>query len=441
MSKYKVKSLKLQLLISIFISFIIAVAVLVVLFVIGDSLLYKTVYSDSFSYKMADGQFSNLQEYVEKNSISLENLQRINAWCSRGDKVYLTIYNDDTAVFEYPSSSTTNGDAGRVRLDPDLENPNSEYELTLSDDTEVRAFLYYYAGDAYYFLTTVLSGTVAFIVFSICFISLINKKISYVVLLKQELDILSGGKLDHSVTLCGDDELSKLAVGIDQMRLYILKHQEIESQMRSANSELITAMSHDLRTPLTSLLAYLEIIERKKYSSEEQCQELIHKSVGQTMRIKNMADKMFEYFLAYATEWDDAGMETVDADELFSQILSDYAYSLESKGMKVETHFTNVSGNVKVNTELLQRAMDNLYSNLLKYADPMQNINIEFKPKGDNCLSISITNAIKTEQSEIESTSIGLITCRRIIEFHMGEFTAGKKGDSFCVTVLLPLQK
>ncbi|MBR6628987.1 MAG: argininosuccinate synthase, partial [Bacteroidaceae bacterium] len=98
----------------------------------------------------------------------------------------------------------------------------------------------------------------------------------------------------------------------------------VEQQMRSANSELITAMSHDLRTPLTSLLAYLEIIERKKYVDEEQMYSLIHKSIGQTMRIKNMADKLFEYFLAYATEWEEAEMEFVDADMLLEQILGEY---------------------------------------------------------------------------------------------------------------------
>ena len=123
------------------------------------------------------------------------------------------------------------------------------------------------------------------------------------------------------------------------MRRSILKHQETEDQMRSANSELITAMSHDLRTPLTSLLAYLEIIERKKYADEAQMDQLVHKSIHQTLRIKNMADQLFEYFLVYATDWKNDEPETLDADELFRQILEDYAYSLESSGMKVQLQF------------------------------------------------------------------------------------------------------
>ena len=198
-------------------------------------------------------------------------------------------------------------------------------------------------------------------------------------------------------------------------------------------------MSHDLRTPLTSLLAYLEIIERKKYTDEEQMQNLIRKSIGQTMRIRQMADKLFAYFLAYATEWENVDMETVDADQLFQQILGDYAYALESKSMTVETDFVQVSAKISVNMELLQRALDNLYSNLMKYADPEEVIRISYKRKGP-CILLSISNRIRTDQVKTDSTCIGLITCRRIIEYHKGHFTTTENDNCFQVIVSIPVQ-
>ena len=73
--------------------------------------------------------------------------------------------------------------------------------------------------------------------------------------------------------------------------------------MRLANSELVTAMSHDLRTPLTSLLAYLELMERGKYENQEQLAYFIRRSLEKTMQIKSMADKLFEYFFVYSSEW------------------------------------------------------------------------------------------------------------------------------------------
>ena len=440
MSRRISENLRLQLFSAVLISLLVGVVVFSVSFLLGNTLLNKTVYGHSFANKMADQQFSMLQDYVEDEAISLNNLQRLNVWCSRGEKVYLAIYHDDSLIYESHTSDKKSTNLSQQEFDPNMEDPDNEYILTLHGDVNVRAFLYYYAGDAFYFWMTVISGLFAFAAFSLCFVLLISRKVAYITRLKEELDILSGGQLEYPVTITGKDELGELASGIDQMRRSIIKHQEVENQMRTANSELITAMSHDLRTPLTSLLAYLEIMERKKYKDEQQMEELIHKSVGQTMRIKQMADKLFAYFLAYATEWEAVEMETVDADSLFQQILGDYAYALESKGMGVETDFAQVSAKINVNTELLQRALDNLYSNLLKYADPSDTVWISYKRKEQSVL-LSISNGIRKAQAKEESTSIGLITCRRIIEYHKGHFAAVENDNSFLVTVSLPIQE
>ena len=439
MSKRILKSLRLQLLSAVLISFAVAVLFFGISFCLGDTMLDKTVYGQTFAETMADQHFSQLQEYVEEESISLTNLQRLNPWCSRGDKVYLTLYQGDTLIYESPQSRRIRGDLYVQEYDPDLEDPENKYALVLEGGVTVRAFLYYYSGDAFYYGLLVLSGLVAFLAFSLCFVALISRKISYINLLKKELDILSGGQLEYAVTVHGSDEIGELALGIDQMRRSILKHQELEDQMRSANSELITAMSHDLRTPLTSLLAYLEIIERKKYADEAQMDQLVHKSIHQTLRIKNMADQLFEYFLVYATDWKNDEPETLDADELFRQILEDYAYSLESSGMQVQLQFSPVSGQIQVTIHLLQRVLDNLYSNLTKYADPQQLIRISYERK-ENHLLLSISNGSCGERNKRESTSIGLNTCRRIIEYHGGSFMALEEACRFFVRVSLPLQ-
>ena len=152
-----------------------------------------------------------------------------------------------------------------------------------------------------------------------------------------------------------------------------------------------------------------------------------------------MADQLFEYFLVYATDWEDDDMETMDADPLFQQILEDYAYSLESSGMKVQLQFLPVSCKIKVAIHLLQRALDNIYSNLTKYADPDTIIRIDYRRESDYLILI-ISNGTRTDQSKRESTSIGLNTCRRIIEYHGGSFMALEEACRFFVRVSLPLQ-
>ena len=433
------KSLRLQLFCAVLISFAVGLAAFGIAFFLGDALLDQTVYGQTFAETMADQHFSQLQEYVEEEEISLTNLQRLNPWCSRGDKVYLTIYQGDTLIYESAQSRRIRGGLNVQEYDPDLEDPENKYTLVLDGNVRVRAFLYYYSGDAFFYGLLVVSGLVSFLAFSLCFITLISRKISYIDLIKKELDILSGGQLEYEVTVHGSDEIGELAQGIDQMRRSILKHQEVEDQMRSANSELITAMSHDLRTPLTSLLAYLEIIQRKKYTDDHQMDQLVQKSIHQTLRIKNMADQLFEYFLVYATDWESDDLETVDEDQLFQQILEDYAYSLESSGMTVHLQFSPVSGKIQVAIHLLQRALDNLYSNLTKYADPEVPIIVCYERKNDH-LHLSVSNGSRPDQNKRESTSIGLNTCRRIMEHHGGTFASEEHDGVFSVSVTIPLQ-
>lgn len=165
MSRKVSENLRLQLFCAVLISLLIGVAVFGVPFLLGNTLLDKTVYGHSFADKMADQQFSTLQEYVEEEAISVNNLQRLNAWCSRGEKVYLAIYHDDSLIYESHTSDKESTNLSQQEFDPNMEDPDSEYILTLQGGVKVRAFLYYYAGDAFYFWMTVISGLFAFAAF------------------------------------------------------------------------------------------------------------------------------------------------------------------------------------------------------------------------------------------------------------------------------------
>ena len=431
-------SLSVQLLAGVLLSLFIAVLAFGLFFSLGNALLDHTVYGESFSEKMADRQFQQLQSYVEKESVTVDRLSRLNAWCSRGKGVYLTVYRDGTLIYESPVVRVVRAQPlDPDSFDPAAENAEREYSLRFFDGVETQAFLYYFASDAFYIWMIGVSGLLAFAVFSLCFVSLVHRKLRYIQMLKKELDILAGGDLDYSVTVQGQDELSELAAGIDEMRRSIVKHQRAEDEIRSANSQLVTAMSHDLRTPLTSLLAFLEILDRDKVKDEEQRRHLIHQSLTQTMSIKSMADKLFEYFLVYTSEWEQPELETHDADELFSQFWQEYAFALESRGFSVETDFGELGGNVAVNLELLRRAFDNLYANLAKYAEPSEPIVIQYR-RMEGAALLTLVNTVSSQRESRESTNIGLNTCRRIMRMLGGSFEAKEAEGVFTAELRLP---
>lgn len=429
-------SLSAQLLCGVVISILAAVLTFFAMLHLGNALLNSTVYGQPFEKKMASLQFDGLQEYVTEENITQDTIQQLNVWCHQGRRVYLTVYKDGNRLFasDVPSHSPVNSNSALKDEDPD-----SEFALTLNDGTHVQAFLYYFASIRYHSVMVAVSYLSAFLAFSVCFIILVHRKLAYVKKMKSELDILAGGALEYPVTVRGNDELGQLAYGIDQMRQSILAHQRTEELTRSASSQLVTAMSHDLRTPLTSLLAYLELMDRGKYQNEEQLHQFIKKSLDQTLRIKTMADQMFEYFLVYSASGEQPDLETQDADTLFNQFWNEYAFSLENDGFTVDVDFQPLQGNVQVNPDLLRRAFDNLYSNLTKYADNSRPISIAFRRTG-NQAQLLLRNFISPARNHRESTNIGLNTCRRIMDYHNGSFETAERDGIFEVVLQLPIE-
>lgn len=437
MNKLRIKhGVSAQLMGAVLISLLAGAALFFVLLLLGTVLLDKTVYSRPFVESMSDRQFILLEAYVEDEEVTRDYLRPLDIWCSRGEKVYLSIYVDDTILYESLLTSKVRPDISSY--DPSLEDPEREYELTLSDGTVTRTFLYYYTGDVYYYWVVVTASLAAFALFSLLFITLVHRKLRYIKQLKAELDILAGGDLGYEVTVRGSDELSELAHGIDEMRRSILAHQKAEDEMRAANSELVTAMSHDLRTPLTSLLAYLELIDRGKYADEAQLKHFISRSLDNTLRIKSMADKLFEYFLVYSSEWEHETMEVLEAADLIQQLCGEYAFSLESSGFTVRCDIGPVSGRLYADAALLRRVFDNLYSNLVKYADPAKEIALDCRRQGGS-LRLTMHNSVSPSGERGESTNIGLKTCSKIVRRHNGSFNVSCDGNSFEVEILLPL--
>lgn len=463
------QSLKVQLFVGIVISMTAAVIVFFIFYFFGNVLVDRTFYSEAFTDKMASRQFKRLQSYVLQENITTNKLNQLNAWCNRGEGIYLAIYNDDILIYMSPTAINQEFSADDPEQSEsehpasDMQNLEREFTLVLSDGITAQAFLYYYAGDAYYYLMIGMAGLLAFAVFSLCFITLVNRKLRYIQKLKNELDILAGGNLEYPVTVKGQDELGMLASGIDEMRQSILNHQLSEAEIRSANSQLVTAMSHDLRTPLTSLLAFLELLDMDKVSDEEQKRHLIRQSHAKALDIKSMADKLFEYFLVYTTEWEEPVMELHNADELMSQFWQEYAFALEHQNFTVNTDFQELDGSVLVNIELIRRAFDNLYANLVKYADIDKTIFISYrrendlihlrifnnisekneknKGSGSGLLDVSLNNVSSDPLTRKESTNIGLNTCNRIIRMHNGTMKTSQETHTFCTDIYLPFAK
>lgn len=303
-------------------------------------------------------------------------------------------------------------------------------------DASASVFLFSYHELLYYRLTAVVEGVLSFLLFISLFLWFIRKKTSYIELLKDDLQILEGGNLDYVVNVRGSDELAELAEGINRMRCSIIVRDEEEKRMRKANQDLVTAMSHDLRTPLTSLLGYLELLDDGGYEEEQQ-KRFIRNSRQKAVQIKEMSDCLFEYFLVYGKASEEIAIEEADAMALVQQTVCEEAYALEGKNFTVTIEMEEVTCPLMVNTDLFRRLIDNLFSNLVKYADPSAPVTITYR-KAAGGISLTFCNKKNQAVGMVESSGIGLKTCWKIMREHGGRFDIQEDDESFQVILFFP---
>ena len=138
-----------------------------------------------------------------------------------------------------------------------------EQEILCSDGVAY-AFIYISA-DYYFNIGRIFALGIAVICFFLIFLPYIYHVVHRITRLSKDMEILSGGDLSYKIISTGGDELAELGRDIEGMRCSVLEQMARESESVLANSQLITSLSHDLRTPLTKLTGYLEILQHKKY--------------------------------------------------------------------------------------------------------------------------------------------------------------------------------
>lgn len=282
------------------------------------------------------------------------------------------------------------------------------------------------------------SAAFAFLLFVGILYFCIRRKTRYIFLLSRELQAMEGGDLSSPVTIRGNDEITSLALDMEEMRKSFIERLNKEEDMTRRASELLTAMSHDLRTPLTSLIGYLDIVELGKCTSPEQTQKYIRSGREKAYQIKEMTDKLFEYFLVYQPS--DAPIETeiMDAGMLFSQLWAESALILETDGYIMNVTDPDCEMPIRANAPFLRRVIDNIVSNIRKYADKSEPVFVSMRKENGKFVFESV-NTVGEKTGNAESSGIGLKSCEKILDSHEGTFVTEMRGNAFTVRLSIPI--
>jgi signal transduction histidine kinase len=429
--KFLSTKLEGKLIISLIFSFIISVCIFLLLQEIGENLLNKYFDKSSFLVNQKMQAISEFKKYVSDNNLSINDHEKIENWTRKNKNVNLYIYNANDLVF----ASNLNNEV--TNYEQYKENPifpqNTLVDISFngaSAKIHMECFFEY----KYYYILAFANIAISFLCFVILMLFFINKKIAYIGMLENEIKILEGGDLTYKITVDGNDELSSLAQSIDDMRKSFMERLDNEDEARLANSELITALSHDLRTPLTALVGYLDIIEYKKYKNEKSFNQYIHNSREKAYQIKYLSDKLFEYFTVFNTR-DELELEIFNGNELLDQLIQEQIFMLENKGFLFDFASFNTHFFLELNLISIQRVFDNIFSNLSKYADKSKEIKVKYYVENKK-LFVTVENEVNNLKA-IDSTGIGLKTCKKIIEMHKGKFNIQRTENIFLITITL----
>lgn len=283
-----------------------------------------------------------------------------------------------------------------------------------------------------YFIISLLLCVILFLGIVLFFL---NRKMHSVLMLKTEILTMASGDLTHSIPELGEDEIGILAKELDNLRGSLRETILKEQESRKANQDLITALSHDLRTPLTILNGYLEILRLKRNRGMQE--EYLEKCLKKSEDIKELTDKMFEYALV-SEEYETPEMTWISTD-FIKQCLMENCDFIRLAGFNPSLFIHPAAGVLESDKTMLKRIFNNLFSNILKYGDKKHPVVIK-EVIHRQSLTISLSNAVKQEHSQEKSNNIGLKNVQTMTALLNGTITADTTNHLFTTELRFPLR-
>lgn len=435
--------LRVELLLAVGVSLLIAYGGFVLCVSLGNYFLDQKAFSVTYMYDKSMEMANQLRTYIQENELEVDDLDAIQEW-SREAHTSVVLYDPETqSQYNYYSFI-----GNKVQVTPEEEDEfdylavgaDAETTLTFTDGTTVRSLFYYDKIYKYYEVVSDIGLVLAFLLFLACFLLVINRKIRYLRQLAYELQILKQDHLSYTVTIQGRDEIAQLAEGINQLRLAVIEREEEERRNNQASRDLVTALSHDIRTPMTSLIGYLEILKMHRYQNEEQREVYLETARQKAFQLKEMTDRLFEYSLVTGKVEESYQLEEVEVNAILLGLLDGQISDLLNEGWEVEENLTGrISQNLlMVDIDFFHRVMDNLLSNIRKYADKSKKIVIHVDEKEGEFI-LSFRNMVLHAEPLGGSSGVGLKTCEKIMRAMNGSMRVEKTKNVYGIFLILPL--
>lgn len=292
------------------------------------------------------------------------------------------------------------------------------------------------------------------IVFSAVFLVLQRRSLEYIRKLYEAMQNISEGDLTTEVEVVGDDEFSSMAASLNQMTQDIRNLMDKERESERTKNELITNVAHDLRTPLTSIIGYLELLSTGTSIPPEMEKKYIDIAYTKAKRLEKLIEDLFGFTkLNYGKI--SMKVSQVDVIKLLSQLLEEFYPSFAEKDLVYELRSNVPAKVITADGNLLARLFDNLINNAIKYGAEGKQILVDVEAD-ETIVKISVTNfgyvipenelpmlfnkfyrVEHSRSSTTGGTGLGLAISKNIVDMHGGDIHVASDLNGTVFTVKL----
>lgn len=304
-----------------------------------------------------------------------------------------------------------------------------------------------------------LSSLVIFLITVIIMFYLLTlPRMIYINKICKGLNAIAKGNLDFKIEKKGNDELSNIAEYINNMSAELKSKIVKEREVEDSKQQLITNVAHDIRSPLTSIIGFLELVKNKNYKSEEEMNRYVEISLKKAENMKSLANDLFMFTKLNSKDLK-FNFTTICFNDFIYQMIDEFEPDFEEHFLKFSSEIIPEKLLINVDINMFIRAIQNLFSNALKYSLQPSEVKVSLTKENGNaifsisnmCENINESNinmlferfyrADKSRFNPDNSSGLGLSITQNIIKRHNGYIDVKYHDGIICFCVIMKTNK